>query len=300
MKITKILIATCCLIQASVGAVRLGSMSRHNLRKELTDRNLQGGNALPWTGPDYDIGITGLDQSHVINTSGSGDVLISMDISHLGTLEASGTSKDTLQVYFKVDSNPEQLWLDIAGEQYSSPAKKTVASGSQLTIRVVGKTTFNNEFYQIRGFTVTKVTAAPTAPVPAPTAPVPAPVMPPTTVGTCQFPWGGPDYQIGMSGLEKIETINTSCAAPGDVLISMDISHLGTLEASGTSKDTLQVYYKVDSNPEQLWLDIAGQQYSSPAKKTVAAGSQLTIRVVGKTSFTDEFYQIKGFTVTKG
>ena len=135
MKIAANILAASCLIQASV-ALRRSSMSR-------PARGLQGANSLPWAGPDLDIGINGLEDIKIINTSGSGDVLISMDISHLGTLEDSGSSKDTLQVFYKVDDNPEELWLDIAGEQYSSPAQKTVASGSQLTIRTVGDTTYN-------------------------------------------------------------------------------------------------------------------------------------------------------------
>jgi hypothetical protein len=294
MKIAAFVLATCCLVQASVAA-RLGG------------RNLQGNDVLPWTGPNYDIGINGVNESKIINTAGSGDVLISMDISHEGSLETSGTSKDVLQVYFKVDNNSEQLWLDVVGEQYSSPAQRTIPSGSQLTIRVVGKTSFSNEIYHIRNFSVTEIAAAPvpapTAPVPAPTAPAPAPVTAPvleapTSVGTCQVPWGGPDYEIGMSGLEKVETIDTSCVKLENVVISLDLSHLGTLEDSGSSKDTLQVYYKVDNNSEVLWLDIVGDRYSSSAQKTIASGSKLTFRVVGKTSFSNEFYQIKNLAVT--
>ena len=126
-----------------------------------------------------------------------------------------------------------------------------------------------------------------------------APVTAPTVIQTCQLPWDGPIYDIGINGLEEIEIIDTSCSRSGDVLISMDISHLGTLEASGSSKDTLQVYYKVDDNPEELWLDIAGEQYSSPAQKIITTGSQLTIRTVGDTSFNNEFYQIRNFAVTE-
>jgi len=159
MKIVATLFATCCLIQASVASVRRGSMSRLN-------RNLQGENVVPWSGPDMNFGINGHEEIAIINTSGSGSVLIYMDISHLGSLEASGSSKDTLLVFFKVDNDPEELWLDVAGDKYSSPAQKTVAAGSQLTIRTVGDTSYIDEVYQIRNFAVTEVN--PSLPTDAP------------------------------------------------------------------------------------------------------------------------------------
>jgi hypothetical protein len=146
---------------------------------------------------------------------------------------------------------------------------------------------------------------APTdSPVKAPTdAPVKAftdaPVKAPVAIQTCHISWDGPDLDIGIDGAEDIEIIDTSCPTSGYILISMDISHLGTLEASGSSKDTLQVFYKVDDNPEKLWLDIAGEQYSSPAQKIITTGSQLTIRVVGDTTYSNEFYQIRNFAVTE-
>jgi len=281
MKIAAVALAFCCLIQTSV-ASRLGR------------RKLQGDTTLPWNGPDYEIGTNGLDESEIVDTSAYGDVLISLDISHVGLLEDSGSAKDTLQVYYKVDDKPEEIWLDIAGDQHTSSAQIAVASGSQLTIRTSGKTSSSSESYHIRKFAVTEITVAP---VPVPTAQVtPAPIAP-TPAATCQVPWDGPDYEIDDSGLEKVENIDTSCVT--NVLIAMDISHVGSLEESGSSKDTLQVYYKVDDKPEELWLDIAGDQYSSPSQIKVASGSELFIRIVGDTSVSGESYQIRNFAVTE-
>jgi len=200
-----------------------------------------------------------------------------------------GYTVDNLQVFYKIDNNLEKLWLDIQGDQYSSTEQITVISGSQLTIRTIGRTTHSSETYQIPNFDVSAV-QAPTTPSPTVS---PAPSLPPGS--TCNVPWIGPDYNIGVAGLSDVQIIDTSCA--GDVTMSMSINHLGSLETSGSALDTLQVFYQIDSNLEQVWLNIQGDQYSNTAEITVASGAQLTIRVVGDTSASSEVYLIRNFGV---
>jgi hypothetical protein len=110
--------------------------------------------AVPWNGPDYNIGSAGGTDTQTIDTSCVGDVTISMTISNLGSLESSGSGLDTLQVFYQIDGNPEVLWLNILGQLYTSPSAITVTSGSLLTMRVVGDTSSSSEVYQIRNFAV--------------------------------------------------------------------------------------------------------------------------------------------------
>jgi hypothetical protein len=73
-----------------------------------------------------------------------------------------------------------------------------VVAGAQLTIRVVGKTTFTDEFYQIKGFTVT---------TPTPTA---SPVMPPPTSGfqSVLINCGGGQYTDTQGRVWQADTFN--------------------------------------------------------------------------------------------
>jgi len=236
---------------------------------------------LPWNGQNINVGVNGFDATQVINTScASGDVTISLDLSHTGKLETSGGARDFLQVLYKVDNGPTLTLLDIVGEQYSSSNQVTVAAGAVLSIQVVGDTSFNDEVYQIRNFVVTAAT---------PPAPTPTP--------TCVLPWTGPNYNIGSNGLDvTTASINTSCV--GDVTISLTLTHLGVMETSGFAKDTLQVFYKINNGPQTLWLDIAGDQYSTSNQVTVASGATLSIRVLGDTTASDEVYQIRNLKVS--
>jgi hypothetical protein len=132
------------------------------------------------------------------------------------------------------------------------------------------------------------------APVPMPVAPVPAPVVAPISATVpAPVPSGTGDildYTIGADGFIDTQTIETSSL--GDLTISVSISHVGTLETSGSAMDYVQIYYKVDDDPEVLWVDIVGNQYSSPMQVTVASGSQLNIRIVGDTSADSEVYYV--------
>jgi len=263
---------------------------------------------VPWIGPDYNIEVVGLNDTQVIDTACAGDVTISMSISHLGKLETSGAGLDTLQVFYEIDGNV-QSWLNIQGDAYTSPSEITVPSGAQLTIRTVGRTTHSSETYQIRSFAVTAA-GTPTTPSPtkSPTSsPTTSPIAPvtqsptvsvqpsSTPVATCDVPWVGPDYNISSAGLNNTQVIDTSCA--GDVTISMSISNLGSLESSGPSQDFLRVTYRIDGGQVQVWLDIKGQVYTSPASITVPSGTVLTIQVAGDTTSKSEVYQIRNFGI---
>jgi hypothetical protein len=260
-----------------------------------------------WNGPEYAIGIDGFTDTQTIDTSSVGDITISMNISHVGSLETSGTAKDSVQIYYQIDGSPEETWLDIAGDQYASTAHVTITSGSQLTIRTVGHTTADSEVYYVH----LMVSVASDAPIPAPTvpnpvapvpvpvtpvpvpveAPIPAPVPAPVpSSGTGDIIWTGQGYAIGIDGFTDTQTIDTSSV--GDITISMNISHVGSLETSGTGKDSVQIYYQIDGSPEETWLDIAGDQYTSTAHVTVTSGSQLKIRTVGHTTADSEVYHV--------
>ena len=93
----------------------------------------------------------------------------------------------------------------------------------------------------------------------------------------------------------RVQTIDTSCVE--DITISMSISHTGKLESSGGSMDFLQVFYQIDQNPEELWLDIQGDQHSNTEEVTLVSGSQLTIQTVGSTTHGSESYMIRSFVV---
>jgi len=172
-----------------VGLLALVSAERGAASRLRGQRELQSACKLPtWKAPaDLNIGVNGLEWSQTIDTScASRDVTISMDLSHSGALEESNSFMDTLQAYYKVDGGSEVMFLNVFGESYDAAPSVVVASGSQLTLRVVGKTTHVSEEYQIKNLVVvgdvTPPTQAPTkAPVPAPT---PAPVAPPLTPST--------------------------------------------------------------------------------------------------------------------
>jgi hypothetical protein len=150
---------------------------------------------VPWTGPSYTIDENGFSKIETIDTSCVDDVIIAVSISHSGGLEDA----DFLQIYYQIDNQDEVLWANIKGEAYSNRARK-VASGSQLKIRTVGDSSWNDEFYYIQLW-VTQ----PDAPIPAPIAPTPMPVAPipiaPVAPGTC------PDIQVKRN-LEYILQVN--------------------------------------------------------------------------------------------
>ena len=123
-------------------------------------------------------------------------------------------------------------------------------------------------------------------PTPTPTPPAPTPAT------ACALPWTGPNYNVDSNGLDvTTASIDTSCV--GDVTISFTLAHLGSMEMTGFTKDTLQIFYTIDNTPETLWLDIAGDQYSTSNQVTVASGASLSIRVQGGTTAGDEFCLIR-------
>jgi hypothetical protein len=270
-----------------------------------------------------------------IDTLGVTEVDVSLEVFSTGPLE---TNQDYVRLYAVVDDGPEVLIGEKVGIQSTTTTiTGSISSGNSLVLVILAFVSWNDEFYTMDNLSVTSTAPAPTTPVPVTSAPItpapapttpapatpapmtpapatpapmtpapvtpapmtPAPVAPAPVPAKCQVPWVGPDYDIGINGLEEIEIIDTSCVTLKDVLISVEISHLGSLETSGGAKDTLQVFYKVNNNPEVLWLDIAGDQYSSPAQVTVATGSQLTIRTEGDTTAISEVYQMRNFAVTE-
>jgi len=72
-----------------------------------------------------------------------------------------------------------------------------------------------------------------------------------------------------------------------------------TLEDSGSSTDTLQLFYQVDNDPEVEGLSILGENYTSPVEISFAAGSKLALRITGETSSGTEAYDIQNLTVSE-
>ena len=238
------------------------------------------GRILQQSFPDYDVSNVLLDDTQVV--SASGNYVLSLDLSDTGGLEASGQYLDYLEVYYTIDTNPQVLWLDIVGSNYpSNPQEVAVEPTSQVSVRVVGKTTCTCETYFLRNFVLT------------------GPPGPPTPPPPCAIPWSAAtSYTFGPSGLEFTEILSTDCVT--SITLSMDISHTGGadgLEASGFAMDTLQSFFKIDDGAEQTWFDYAGDAYVPSPSLSVNAGSQLTLRLKGKTSATGESYVITNFAV---
>jgi hypothetical protein len=135
-----------------------------------------------------------MSDTQTIDTTCLEDFTIAVSMSHNGGVDASGLGIDTVRISYQIDDGPEVIWVDIAGDQYSSTAEVTVASGSQLTIRTVGDTSADSEFYYIQLWVLVPgapiPAPAPVAPIPAPVAPVPmpvawAPIAPIPPIGTC-------------------------------------------------------------------------------------------------------------------
>lgn len=269
-----------------------------------------------------------------VDTSCESAVEISMEIGQIGSLEESGPFLDFLQVYYQVDGGIEVIWLDIVGENFNPAPILVVPTGSELTLRTVGKTSCNCESYIRKLLIRTRLTASLTVhpPIPvsnfivrpstsftlaptkqpssaAPTEPTPAaptttPVAstgPPTEAPviatdsptraptTCESLDNVYSYDISVNQFETTEVVDTSCHE--DVLVSMEISHVGDMEESGSSVDVIQVYFQVDDNPEVIWLDIVGETYDPAPSLLVSTGSQLFLRTVGSTSCSCETYQ---------
>jgi len=235
---------------------------------------------VPWTGPDYDIGVTGLTDTQTIDTSCVGDVTIRLELSNIGSLETSGAAVDTFQTFYKIDNNPEQPWLDVLGDEFSTGVNQiTVASGAMLQIRTVGDTSAGSETYFVRQFEVVSSSGPPPTPPP----------------GGCDVPWNGPDYVVGNNAFSKTEVLDTSCT--GDVKISFSISNAGSLEASGPSMDVLQISYQVDGSSPVSVADVQGGNYSPTYEVIVASSSELKILISGDTTAGSEFYYITDLSV---
>jgi len=229
---------------------------------------------VPFTGPDYNIGVSGLDVTETIDTSCVGDVTVRMIISHSGRLEASGVSLDFLNTYIMIDSNPFESWLEIVGDQYTATNEITVATGEQLKIRTFGDTSHSSEQYQIRNFEV-------------------FPAAPPSG---CDVPWSGPNFVITNAGGGGTASVDTSCV--NSVRISFDISHTGSLENSGPSLDSLQVIYQLDGGTTTSIVDVLGDGYSpNNVVEVVTSGNKMVIGVSGSTTAGSESYRISNLKI---
>ena len=181
--LTMILHAFSTLLILSHGITHVAAQgSGQNSLRGLQDASRRLANDLPWSGPALDIGVAGLTQTlPPIDTTGAATVLISVDLSIQGALEAAaGSQQDTLKIYYKVDTNPEVLWKAIVGGNFLAQESVTVPAGNQLTLRVDGKTSHSSEIYFLRNFQVTTGGDPEPSPVAAPVSiPVAAPVSTP-------------------------------------------------------------------------------------------------------------------------
>ena len=299
--LTTFLLLSSGLACASVQPHYDGSLrGRHGVARQLM-------NALPWIGPNLDVGVAGLNTTlPLIDTTGAGNVSIWVDISVENRLEAEpGARQDVLKIYYKVDSQPEVLWKDIVGENVAEESVSFPA-GSQLSLRVDGKTSYSSEIYLLRNFQVTAGEPRVTTPVASPAAgtpvatPVAAPTLNPPQVPTasCQTPASGQDVDIGVGGPDKIQTFDTSCL--DTVKVSLQLSHTGRLESTGTSTDQMSVYYKIDNGPEVLWISALGEAYDrAPVSPELSAGDLLTLRFTGSTTTSNEAYIMRNIEISE-
>ena len=137
-------------------------------------------NDLPWIGPNLSIGRAGLSKTlPPAVTAGASTVMITVNLSAVGVMEASGTGVDNLKIYYKIDENPEVLWKDIKGANFLVQESVTVPAGNLLTLRVNGKTTESSEIYYLSNFRVVDPNGLVSMPspvsAPVPTAPIPSP-----------------------------------------------------------------------------------------------------------------------------
>ena len=277
---------------------------RHGAARQLM-------NALPWIGPNLNVGVAGLNATlPLIDTTGAGNVSIWVDISVENRLEAEpGAKQDVLKIYYTVDSQSEVLWKDIVGENFMAQESVSFPAGSQLTLRVDGKTSYSSEIYLLRNFQVTagepRVPAPIASPVTSPAGtpvatPVAAPTLNPPQVPTasCQTPASGQDVDIGVGGPDKIQTFDTSCL--DTVKVSLQLSHTGRLESTGTSTDQMSVYYKIDNGPEVLWISALGEAYDrAPVSPELSAGDLLTLRFTGSTTTSNEAYIMRNIEISE-
>jgi len=183
---------------------------------------------------------------------------------------------------------------DIAGSLYTGTSATILVL--DVTV-VVENNSVDGSIYYHAQF-ILETNAPPTAPVSSAPVTAPIPPTPPIPSGTCEVPFSGPDYDIGIDGLEAIETIDTSSCGDGGVTVSMTIGHSGSLEDFGGSLDMLNTYIKVGSNNEEPWLTIVGDKYSTTNEINVASGAALQVRIVGGTTAASEKYFIRDFKVT--
>jgi hypothetical protein len=270
-----------------------------------------------------DGGSEGVFMTGTIDISGA-PVNVSLDLFSTGPLE---TNQDYVRLFAILDNGPEVLLGGKMGVQ-SAPTAITGSgvTGNSLVLVIRAYVSWNDEFYTMDNLSV--ASTGPIAPVDPPPTPVPSsnPSSKPSTkpslgpsaapmkslapsskpsakpslkpgTATCDVPWTGPSYTIDEDGFSKTEIIDTSCL--DDITIAMSISHSGGLETSGGGMDTLQIFYQIDNEPEVLWTDIKGDDYSNIAS-TVASGYQLKIRTVGDLTWNDEFYYVQLWVLPPG
>ena len=197
---------------------------RGSSQHEPDNRRRHLANDLPWNGPALiSIGIVGLSQTFPpIDTSGAGTVMISVNLSAGGVLEASGGSVDTLKIYYQVDANPEVLWKDIKGSNFLAQESVVVPTpGNVLTLRVNGKTSHSSETYYLSNFQVVDPSTGPMpppspvadVPVPSPTvAPLPSPVVAAVPVPT---PIAAPvSSPVAAAPVPTLPTVPAVCSVP--------------------------------------------------------------------------------------
>ena len=145
------LLSSCFFTCATARSHRYSSA----LRGRGNRRRLANANDLPWIAPSFSIGEAGLAQTlPSIDTSGAVTVLASVSLSAAGTLESSGDGMDTMQIYYKVDTNPEVLWKNITGADFLAQESISIPAGNQLTLRLEGRTSHAAEVYFLSNFQV--------------------------------------------------------------------------------------------------------------------------------------------------
>jgi len=234
----------------------------------------------------------GIWRSEVIDIAGHIAVDVSVDIRKEGRMEED---YDYLKLAYILDGGDEQVFAEKLGNFEPETASASALKGETLQLVIRERNSFEDEFHYWDSIQVALSGQQP-APTDSPTTP---PTKEPTASSSCELPWTGPDYDVSTNAVFASEVIDTSCI-DGDVVLSLELSHTGSLENSGGSKDTLQVHYSVGGDGlQELWLDVAGDLYTSngPSEITVAAGDQLTIWIAGRTTHSSETYQIRKFTV---
>ncbi|MEK6477306.1 right-handed parallel beta-helix repeat-containing protein [Catalinimonas sp. 4WD22] len=251
--------------------------------------------------------------SYPINITGAQSVKIGFDIKEVGKMEAEGPQHDFIKVYYRLDKGEMQPLLIQDGnlnvQNEWVHIEKSGLAGDTLEIFIEGKTSANSEFYFVDNITIedeheeSSVQALPWY-----ESFEGANGVLSQTDNTAWFFSSSGDDQNGIFGIKEesiyismnsntvewsTEPINITTAE--SVKVSLDIKEIGDMETSGTARDFLNIYYRVNGGSMQPILEHNGNLEKDGQWIHIEAGGiqgeTLEIVIESRTSaFLETFY----------